>query len=96
MQAALVDPDRERRDRPRVGQPLRASFQGVTTRSADPAAHACARPGRFFAGGTPTEPNEVVIDETIASDVQESSPGSEHHDARRRASPISKRLPATA
>ena len=75
------------------GIPLRASIQGVTTRSADPAGSRLRAPWTILRGRDATEPNEVVIDEKIASESR-LEPGS---DITMRASCVAdlEALPAT-
>ena len=50
------------------GQPLRASFQGVTMRSADPAGSRLRAPWTILRGRDAEGADEVVIDEKIASE----------------------------
>jgi len=50
------------------GRPIRASFQGVTTRSADPAGSRLRAPWTILRGRDAEGRNEVVIDEKIASE----------------------------
>jgi putative ABC transport system permease protein len=54
-------------DRP-SGRPVRASFQGVTTRSTDPAGSRLRAPWTILRGRDADGPNEIVIDEKIASE----------------------------
>ena len=58
------------------GVPLRASFQGVATRSTNPAASRLRAPWTIIRGRDADGPDEVVIDERIASESR-LEPGSE-------------------
>jgi putative ABC transport system permease protein len=56
--------------------PLRASFQGVTTRSTNPAGSRLRAPWTILRGRDAEHPDEIVVDEQIASDAAV-APGSE-------------------
>jgi putative ABC transport system permease protein len=58
------------------GRPLRASFQGVTTRSTDPAGSRLRAPWTILRGRDAERRDEVVIDQQIASEF-ELEPGGE-------------------
>jgi putative ABC transport system permease protein len=58
------------------GPPLRASFQGVATRSTHPAGSRLRAPWTIHRGRDAERPNEVVIDERLAADSG-LAPGSE-------------------
>jgi len=51
------------------GAPLHATFQGVTTRSTNPAGAHLRAPWTILRGQEAERPDEVVIDETIAADA---------------------------
>ena len=63
------------------GLPLRASFQGVATRSTDPAGSRLRAPWTILRGRDADAPDEVVIDEQIAVRVQART-RQRDHDAR--------------
>ena len=68
VQAALVMRAATARIDRASGQPLRASFQGVTMRSADPAGSRLRAPWTILRGRDAEGSDEVVIDEKIASE----------------------------
>jgi len=76
VQAALVLRSASAQIDRASGQPMRASFQGVTTRSSDPSGSRLRAPWTILRGRDAESPNEVVIDEKIASESQ-LEPGAE-------------------
>ena len=76
VQAALVIRSASAQIDRASGVPLRASFQGVATRSTNPAASRLRAPWTIIRGRDADGPDEVVIDERIASESR-LEPGSE-------------------
>jgi putative ABC transport system permease protein len=69
VQAALVVRSAQAEiDRP-SGASIRAAFQGVATRSTDPAGSRLRAPWTILRGRDAESPNEVVIDEGLATDL---------------------------
>ena len=68
MQAALVIRSATAQIDRASGRPLRASFQGVATRSTNPAGSRLRAPWTIIRGRDAEGPDEVVIDEQIASE----------------------------
>lgn len=68
VQAALVMRTASTQIDRASGRPIRASFQGVTTRSTDPAGSRLRAPWTILRGRDAEGPNEVVVDEKIASE----------------------------
>jgi putative ABC transport system permease protein len=76
VQAALVIRSATAQIDRASGRPLRASFQGVATRSTNPGASRLRAPWTIIRGRDAEGPDEVVIDERIASESR-LEPGSE-------------------
>ena len=70
VQAALVMRSATAQIDRASGQPMRASFQGVATRSTDPAGSRLRAPWTILRGRDAERPDEVVVDEKIASESQ--------------------------
>jgi putative ABC transport system permease protein len=70
VQAALVIRSATAQIDRASGPPMRASFQGVATRSADPAGSRLRTPWTILRGRDADAPDEVVIDEKFASEAQ--------------------------
>jgi putative ABC transport system permease protein len=68
VQAALVIRTARAQIDRAAGPPLRASFQGVATRSMDPAGSRLRAPWTILRGRDADAPDEVVIDEHIAAE----------------------------
>jgi putative ABC transport system permease protein len=76
VQAALVIRSAMARIDRVSGRPIRASFQGIATRSAHPSGSRLRAPWTILRGRDAEGPDEVVIDERIAAESQ-LEPGSE-------------------